>query len=193
MRLDQLQGLFERWGGTPGTPGSAATAVSFWDPQGATPNPVFPWLASLWQGQPFEIPTQNAPAIILLAADSTEDRQQGGKGGAQLKIITYTLQAQLVMIMSPPNRGPAQAAQMITTFYGWLDDIGNQIRGTINDYAAKILTTQAHPDGIWNSTTANASIKFGEQFTMGVPFLRQENQLLIACDIHILSVEQVHA
>lgn len=187
MRLDQLEGLYERWGGTPNTP------VDYWDPSGTSPNPVFPWLASLWQGQPFDIPTQNAPAIVLLAADSTEDREQGGKGGAQLKIITYTLQAQLVMIMIPPDRGPAQAAQMVTTFYGWLDAIGTQIRGTVNDYTAKILTTAAHPDGIWNATTANASIKFGEQFHMSVPFLRQENQLLIGCDIHITSVEQVHA
>lgn len=193
MRLDQLEGLYERWGGTPGTPGSPATAVSFWDPQGAAPNPVFPWLASLWQGQPFSIPNQALPAIVLLATDSTEDRQLGGKGGAQLKIIQYTLQAQLVTIMDPPNRGPAQAAQMITQFYGWLDAIGNQIRGGINDGAAKILTTAAHPDGIWDAATGNASTKFGEHFVIEAPFIRQENQLLLACDLLITSEEQVHA
>jgi hypothetical protein len=186
MRLDQLEGLYERWGGTPDTP------VSFWDPA-TNPNPVFPWLASLWQGQPFEIPTQALPALVLLVTDSEEFRHTGGKGAAQLKIIRYTLQAQLVAVLSPAQRGPAQAAEMVTRFYGWLDDIGTQIRGTTTDETAKILTTQEHPDGVWDATTGNASIRFGEHFSMSVPFLRQENQLLIACDILIDSEEQVFA
>lgn len=193
MRLDQLEALFERWGGPAGAPGSAETAVAYWDPSGATPNPVFPWLASLWQGLPFEVPTQALPAMALLATDSTEDRASRGHGGAQLKIITYTLQVRLLTLGNPPDRGPAQAGRMLTEFYGWLDAIGDQIRGTVTDGGAKILVTAAHPDGIWNSTTGNGSVRFGEHFTMGVPYLRQENELLLCCDLDIVSEEQVQA
>lgn len=179
MRQDQLDGLYERWGGTPNT------LMTQWTP--SAPNPVFAWLTTLVQGQPFDLDDSAFPALFLLAPDSKETRK-----AAQMKWIDYELQALLVH-QAPPSSQGDRASALITTFYGWLDAIGDQIRGTTTDPGAKILTTQAHPDGLWDATTGNASIKFGELFTIKEEHWRLENYLVIAADIHIVSTEQVLA
>jgi hypothetical protein len=77
--------------------------------------------------------------------------------------------------------------------WGYADQIGDQIRGTVNDGAAKILTTQAAPNGIFDPTTGNASIKFGEAFTFSHEWFRMENYLVMQTLFEIESVEQVNA
>ena len=181
MRQDQLEGLYERWGGTPNT------LTTTWTPA-TNPNPVFPWLVTLVQGQPFDLDDSAFPAIFLLARDSKEHRQ-----AAQKKWIDYELEALLVHQAPPMAASGDRASALLKTFYGWLDAIGTQIRGTTTDYAAKILATQAHPDGIWDPTTGNASIKFGEVFTIKEEHWRLETYLVIAADIRIVSTEQVNA
>ncbi len=179
MRVDQLEGLYERWGGTPDTLQTLFTAAS--------PNAVFPWCRSITQGEPLDLDEIYFPAIFLLAPKSSERR-----GAAQIKLIDYELGIKLVH-QAPGDSAVARAPALLVAFYGWLDALGDNVRGLITTPISKILTTQAHPDGLWDATTGNQSIKFGEQFTIDEQHERLETYLVVWASATITSTEQVLA
>jgi hypothetical protein len=127
------------------------------------------------------------PAIFLLAPKSSERRL-----AAQMKVIDYELGVKLVH-QAPGDTAVARAPALLLAFYGWLDALGDNVRGLISTPLSKILTTQTHPDGLWDATTGNASNKFGEQFTIEEQHERLETYLVVWASATITSSEQVLA
>jgi hypothetical protein len=192
MRTDQLEALYERWGGTPGTDktvfGQPATQQLGSTSLVSGPNPVFPWCQMIAKGVPFQWTERQVPALFLTITDVEERRQ-----AAQKKWITYTLRCVLMTLVTAQTATSDRAPALLLAHWAQLDDLGRQIRGLSADPAAKILTTQAAPTGLFDPAVGNASIKFGEHVTVHTEWGRVENDLTILSVLDIESVEQVNA
>lgn len=162
-RLDQMEALYEFFGGTPNTYHTSPA------------NSVFGWLQTIVKGQPFDILELQMPTLYILAPEAREHRQ-----AAQKKFIDYQLEAYLIAFLDAGGGMQGdRAPTAIEDFYGWMDDIANKIRTN------KQLITTSYPNG--------ASIRFGEDSSSVEEHWRQEDTLVIAAKFEIISTEQVNA
>lgn len=122
-RQDQMEALYEFFGGTPNTY--------------VTQNPsVFPNIKTLVKGEPLKRDKNEMPMIFMSAPKTKEERYS-----AQLKFIIYTLTPVVVWwTSSDPSKGE-RGSYAMDQFYGFLDSVAAKIRTN------KQLITTSYPQG----------------------------------------------
>lgn len=123
-RQDQMEALYEFFGGTPNT-------------YKTINGTVFPDIKTIIKGEPLQKLQQDMPLLYVIAPHTQERRQ-----AAQVKFIDYKLRAVLLwMTTGQELAGADRGASVLDKFYSLLDEIANKIRTN------KQLITTSYPNG----------------------------------------------
>lgn len=121
-REDQMEALYEFFGGTPNTYHTSPSA--------------FQGIATVVKGEPLDVFEWAMPLLWISAPRSKEYRQ-----AAQKKFIDYTLMAVLVQLAPGGSTAGDEGPVALNNFYQLLDEIANKIRTN------KTLITPSYPNG----------------------------------------------
>lgn len=140
-RQDQMEALYEFFGGTPNT-------------FSTSPSSTFSFVKTVAKGEPIQKLQLQTPLLFMTAPDSTETFLASG-----LKVIHYNLNAVLVW-QSPGTQanGADRGSSALYEFYSYIDQITARIRTN------PTLITTSYPTGA--SLYFGKTIKVSEQHSV---------------------------